>query len=739
MLKQETLYHRPLSHLHPQAMHFNISSDLIQESSLMNLPSLEKNMCDNLLEFFKKPLTEIEFSHQKSLALGAKLWGNSLQDTLYHLPTQAIERSFLTHLDLNKHIGTTIAFEGTVLRHLWSSKPNAPHRIIIQTMGKDGHLEIALVYFKMHPENLRSMFPIKAKKIISGKLESFDIRLQIVHPDYVVAADKHHSIPTIQPLYGLTAGLTQQMAGKIIRHVAEQIPQNIPEWIRPDMMQKQKWVSLPQSLRSIHCPAQTSDCMPQSPYARRIAYDMIFSHQVRLAQIRHSRQVFPARPFSDTRLYHRMIQQLPFTLTADQEHVLQDVIRDLGQGDAMARLIQGDVGSGKTVVALLASMLVIARKAQAALMVPTEILAKQHYQSMLPLCEAIGVRVVLLTGKDKTKATTETLRQIATGEADLIIGTHALIQEKVIYHNLALGIIDEQHRFGVNQRHLLSCKGHPYAHILLLTATPIPRSLAMAHYGDVDFSRMGQKPAGRKPIKTTVMPVQKMESLLSGLDRIIAQGQRIYWVCPLVEESEKMDLMAVQQRFAMLEQIFKGKIGLVHGKMKTADKDAVIADFVSGKIQMLVATTVIEVGVNVPEATVIVIEEAERFGLSQLHQLRGRVGRGNIESSCVLLYKKQLSETATQRLKILRETEDGFVLSEKDLELRGAGDLLGTAQTGTLSLKGFHYDYHSDLIALAREDARYFLEHDYGKNTPREGAVSLLLRFVYGENDLLLV
>ena len=687
-----------------------------------------------LEEFFARSVTDIKVVGEKSIHNVIRLVGGTYQDILYHLPTGAVRRDKVDAVDLDIHIGEIISCIVTVVRHKPSTTPRSPYRVVVMAQGKDAPLEIHLVYFNASPDYLRNILPVGSQRVVSGKLEQFDMLLQMSHPDYVVAKDRLQDLPMVQPLYPLTAGVTQRIMGKIISSISSDIPAT-PEWIREDMLKKYGWQSLDKSLKQIHHPDNPEDSSPKSIYRMRIAFDRILAHQLMLGRIRQKRRDAPLRVMQGTGLLKEALYKvLPFSLTSDQIQCLQDIEDDLSGGQAMARLVQGDVGSGKTIVALLSSAKVIESKAQVAMMTPTEILAKQHYASLKPLCDAVGIRLALLTGKDKASDAHKTLMGLSTGTIDFVIGTHALIQERVQFHNLGLGIIDEQHRFGVEQRNALAQKGFPYAHILVMTATPIPRSLAMTRYGDTDISFIRQKPAGRKPITTKVMPAGRLEEIARGLNRVIQAGGRAYWVCPLVEESEKIDLMAAQERFYYLDALYPNQVGLVHGKMKTAQKDDVVCRFMAGDITILVATTVIEVGVNVPEATVMVIEEAERFGLSQLHQLRGRVGRGTYEASCLLLYKSVLSRTAYERLSIIRDTEDGFILAEKDLELRGAGDLLGTKQTGLLTLKGFDYEAHSDLIPLAREDVRFILQTDPSLKSERGLALRSLLKLFVNEN-----
>ncbi len=702
-------------------------------NKLLNLPTLENNNT-TMIDYLKQPLGNLSAVSPKTQANLIRLCGASYYDLLFHLPVRGVNRVLVDILNLDNH-NEIVTFEAYVGKHLIPKSPNAPYRVCVHTQGKEGVIDVHLVFFRANADYIKNMLPMNATRIISGKLELFDNKPQIIHPDYIVTVDKKNELPTIQPIYNLTAGVTQRLIAKAITHMTQELP-DVPEWLRSDLIKKYNWSSFKESCIKIHNPDTINDCNLESPYRQRLAYDAILAHQLTLAMNRAKRQKQPATAITHNHeLANHIIKDLPFSLTNDQKKVLQEIFADLKNPYQMTRLVQGDVGSGKTIVALLAGAMMIQDKYQVAMMVPTEILAKQHYASLKPLCRAVGIRMGILTSKDKASELRHTLEKLKNGEIDFIVGTHALIQDRVIYKNLALAIIDEQHRFGVSQRLSLVAKGNPNAHLLLMTATPIPRSLAMAHYGDCDLSLIQEKPPLRKIVITRVMPNSKCDEVIESLQRVIANQGRAYWVCPLVEESEKIDLMAVQERFAILNQFYPKQVGLVHGKMKPAEKDAVIADFVEGTISILVATTVIEVGVNVPEATVMIIEEAERFGLSQLHQLRGRVGRGMKQASCLLLYKT-LNPTAIERLSILRETDDGFLLAEKDLELRGAGDLLGTKQTGILELPAFDFTAHQFLIKIARDDATYILQTDPNFTTPRGENLKILLK-IFGYEEAL--
>lgn len=467
--------------------------------------------------------------------------------------------------------------------------------------------------------------------------------------------------------------------------------------------------------------------MHDAPARARLAYDELLANQLALQIVRRKQRKRPGRSIDgDGTLRERLEQSLPFSLTGSQRIACSEIAGDMKSDSRMLRLLQGDVGSGKTVVALMAMLTAAEQGAQAALMAPTEILARQHFATIEPLAEAIDVSVILITGRDKGKKREKLVSRLNSGDTPIVIGTHALLQDDIGFDDLALVVVDEQHRFGVHQRLALAGKGAA-ADILVMTATPIPRTLMMTAYGDLETSRLTEKPAGRKPIETRAMPLSRLEDVVDRLRPAIASGARIYWVCPLVEDSDVLDVAAATERQAALAQRFGDRVGLVHGRLKAAEKDAVMARFAGGELDILVATTVIEVGVDVPEATIIVIEQAERFGLAQLHQLRGRVGRGDRPSSCILLYGEPLGETAKARLKVMRDTDDGFVIAEEDLRLRGAGEVLGTKQSGLPQFRMADLAVHADLIDTARDDALLILEKDPDLKSERGKAMRTLL------------
>ena len=661
---------------------------------------------------------------KKCLVLPPGITEPRVLDLLWHLPAGVIDRRAEPSVK-DAVPGAIVTLAVRVLKHKPPPRGNtkAPYKVSCE----DDTGRIDLVFFRAERKFVEKQLPAGETRYISGRVERYGETLQMPHPDYIVAPEQRGDLPMLEPVYPLTAGLSGKILIKAARQAIERVPP-LDEWQNADWLKARGWPDVHSALRRIHRPDDAQDVSNGAAPWQRLAYDELLAGQLALGLVRQSGKAQRGRSVEgDGRVRARIADALPFALTGSQRTALAEIADDLAAPHRMLRLLQGDVGSGKTIVALLALANVVECGAQGALMVPTEILARQHAMSLRPLCEAGGISVAVLTGREKGKQREDILERLASGDIDVLIGTHALFQEGVEFKDLGLVVIDEQHRFGVHQRLALQAKAGRVADLLVMTATPIPRTLALTVYGDMDVSKLTEKPAGRLPIDTRVLPLDRMDDVVAGLRRSMAQGQRAYWVCPLVEESELIDLAAAEERFKHLAQAFPGRVGLIHGKLKGTAKDAVMADFKSGALDVLVSTTVIEVGVDVPQASIMVIENAERFGLAQLHQLRGRVGRGSAKSSCLLLYQEPLGETAKARLKIMRETEDGFRIAEEDLRLRGAGEILGTQQAGLPLFRIADLNVHGDLLAAARDDAALILARDPELRAPRGEALRTLL------------
>jgi len=644
-------------------------------------------------------------------------------DLLFHLPAGTIDRRARPKL-IDVVPDTVVTVAVTVDKHR-APPPNRP-RAPYQIYAHDETGDITLTYFKGNKDYLEKLLPVGELRYVSGTAASYDGMLQMVHPDRVVSEADLHTLPPVEPVYPLTEGLSLNVVRKAAEAALLKLPV-LPEWQDDAWLKKQDWRGFGAALSALHHPADPGAVVPETPAWSRLAYDELLAGQLALALVRANQKRLAGRPSSgDGRLAAKIAGALPYSLTSSQARAIEEINADLAKPERMLRLLQGDVGSGKTVVALLAAATVIEAGRQAALMAPTEILARQHHKTMAPLAEIAGLRLAILTGRERGKERAEILARLAAGELDLLVGTHALFQDEVEFRDLALAVVDEQHRFGVHQRLALTRKGEA-VDVLVLTATPIPRTLVLTYFGDMDVSQLREKPAGRQPIDTRAVPLSRINDVVEAVGRALERGERVYWVCPLVGESEVSDLAAAEQRFAELQQHFGDVTDLVHGQLKGAAKDAAMARFASGESQLLVATTVIEVGVDVPEATVMVIEHAERFGLAQIHQLRGRVGRGRERSTCLLLYRAPLGETAKARIEILRETEDGFRIAEEDLRLRGEGDVLGTRQSGMPGFKVARIEVHGPLLEPARKDAQLVLARDPTLTSERGQALRHLL------------
>ena len=667
------------------------------------------------------PVTGLPGIGPRLAKLVEKVAGPKVVDLLWLLPTGMIDRRHAPELR-DAEPGTIVTLRVRVGEHQPRRNKRQPYRIICT----DDTGSVMLVFFHAKEDYLKRTLPTGEARIVSGKLEKYGDRLQMVHPDHIGTEEEFAELARVEPIYPLTEGLTPKTMAKAVRAALGMAPE-LPEWQDAAYLAKQGWPVWHQALMTVHAPRDRLDLNSQALPRQRLAFDELLANQLALALVRASQKKVHGRPLhGDGHLRQRVLEKLPFDLTASQKTSLDEIAADMGSEERMLRLLQGDVGSGKTVVALMAMLLAVEAGCQAALLAPTEILARQHAATIGALITPLGLKTVLLTGRDKGKKRSEKLLALADGSAAIAIGTHAVIQDDVAYRDLGVAVIDEQHRFGVHQRLMLTGKGRG-VHVLVMTATPIPRTLQMTAFGDLDVSRLTEKPAGRKPVATRAMPLERLGDVIARVRQVVADGAQVYWVCPLVEESETGDLAAAEERFGALGRLFGDQVGLVHGRMKGQEKDAVMQRFVDGEVKVLVATTVIEVGVDVPNATIMVIEHAERFGLAQLHQLRGRVGRGTQASACLLLYAAPLGETARARINILRDTEDGFVIAEEDLRLRGAGELLGTRQSGFPEFRLANLTEQADLLAAARDDARLILDRDPDLSGERGRALRILL------------
>ncbi|HMH62291.1 MAG TPA: ATP-dependent DNA helicase RecG [Bradyrhizobium sp.] len=646
-----------------------------------------------------------------------------LVDLLLHLPASVIDRR--TRPKIRDAVpGTVVTLEVTVDRHRPTPgrNPRAPHLVY----ASDDTGDVVLTYFRSPPGYVEKLLPVGAKRYVSGTAQMYDGTLQITHPDRVVDEEGFAKLSGIDPVYPLTEGLALGSLRRAMAQALQKLP-DLPEWISPELIRRCKFPKVAEALNRVHVPVELTDILPDGPFWSRLAFDELLAGQLALALVRAQlRRPAGDRNAGDGHLRKKIIDALPYSLTSSQQQAAAAISDDLRQPVRMLRLLQGDVGSGKTVVALLAAAAVTEVGKQAALMAPTEILSRQHIKTITPLAERAGLRVAILTGREKGKERRDILGRLEAGEIDLLVGTHALIQDDVVFKALALAVVDEQHRFGVRERLALTAKGRD-VDVLVLSATPIPRTLVLTYFGDMDVSELREKPAGRQPIDTRAVASSRINEVMEAVGRALDKGKLVYWIVPLVEESETVNLTDAEARFESLRERFGDKVGLVHGKMRGTDKDRAMAQFAAGETGLLVATTVVEVGVDVPAATIMVIENAERFGLAQLHQLRGRIGRGSEASTCLLLYKEPLGEMSTARLKAIRETTDGFRIAEEDLKLRGEGDVLGVRQSGLPGYRIARTDVHGQLITQARDEALRIMKDNPKLKGARGEALRALL------------
>ena len=661
----------------------------------------------------------------KLAAVLEKRVGSHVIDVLRHLPIGLTDRRQRPALSAVVD-GSIATFEILVMKH---DRPahgvRRPYRVFCQ--NETGELE--LVFFHAHSDYIAKQLPVGARRIVSGRVDLFQGRVQMAHPDHIVAPENSDSMPLLEPIYPLTAGLTPKILRRTLSDALTRLP-DLPEWIPEAILSTRKWPGFADAMRAVHAPQSEADLLPTSPARARLAFDELLANQLALIMVRQQAgDSAPGRSFTTSgQLVGALKDSLAFDMTAAQHRAISEITADQVAPKRMLRMLQGDVGSGKTLVALAAMLTAVESGAQAALLAPTEVLARQHHASLSALLQPLQIEVGLLLGQGRTSAQKPdasqqnqaeppptqrsrkaTLAAMADGTLSLVVGTHALLSDTAIFKDLGVAVIDEQHRFGVRQRILLGEKGRN-VDVMVMTATPIPRSLAMTAYGDLDHSQLDEKPVGRLPIDTRVIAGERLDDIVDGLRRALGDGKRAYWICPLVDESDQLDIAAAEARFASLSHALPGiSVALAHGKMKAAERDSAMQDFRTGRAQLLVATTVVEVGVDVPEASIIVIEHAERFGLAQLHQLRGRVGRSSTQSSCLLVYYPPLSETASKRLSVMRETNDGFVIAEEDLSLRGPGEFLGQRQSGVPEFVLADLAVHRDLLAMARTEAHTLL------------------------------
>lgn len=644
------------------------------------------------------------------------------RDVLFSLPYSGVDRRRRESV-LDVELPEVVTVEVLVGAHRPGRNRGAAYRVTVE----DTRTSFQLVFFHARSDYLQRVLPVGERRLVSGRVELFDGVPQMVHPDHILPVDEGASIPAYEPVYALTSGVTLKAMSKAAGSAVDLAP-DLDEWIDPTQKSQSKWPDWQDAVQKAHAPQGLKDLVATAPARERLAYDEFFAHQLTLALAREKLQ--RAKGIiseANGKLQSRVLSALPYKPTDAQGRAIADITRDMGTPLRMNRLLQGDVGAGKTLVAFMALLVAVEAHGQGVMMAPTEILARQHLEGLRPLAESAGVVLEILTGRDKGKDRKAKLEALAKGDIHILVGTHAVFQEDVHFADLRLAIIDEQHRFGVRQRLELGKKGEG-ADVLVMTATPIPRSLALAQYGDMDVSILDEKPPGRQPITTALVSTGRMDEVIEHLRNAVSEGKQAYWVCPLVDESENLDLAAAEERFKHLRAALgEGVIGLVHGQMPPTEKDAAMAAFQRGDTSVLVATTVIEVGVDVPNATIMVIERAEIFGLAQLHQLRGRVGRGSAASTCLLMYQSPMTEGGQKRLTTLRETEDGFRIAETDLQMRGAGDLIGTAQSGVPRFQVADMESQSALMAVAQSDARKLLSDDPSLQSPRGQAARVLL------------
>lgn len=685
-------------------------------------------------ELLFTPLSSLSGFNAKTKSLLIELVGDKVIDLLYHLPIKAITRKYFSSIyDLIKIASIPednhyVTIVGKILGPPHRTRWKGPIRI---PFG-DNTGTIDLIFFSSSLAYLQKKCVPGESMVISGKYTIYKGKINITHPEGMDRPENLSRWCGVEPVYPLKTGVSNWIVQKAIREILKKLS-DLPEWIDPIFIESNEWPSWRKAMNIIHYIEPFSETLYEKAYTR-LTYDEILAQQLSLQLLRKYHKKRGGRSCNPSLFLQKAAENLlPFSLTDSQKGAIQEISKDMAGENRMIRLLQGDVGSGKTVVAFFSLLQAIEAGAQGALLVPTEILSYQHYTSILPYAQKLGVSIALFTGGLKKKERECLLQKIKEGDISLIIGTHALLEEDVVFKDLGLIVIDEQHRFGVMQRLSLLEKGRQ-ADMLVMTATPIPRTLQLTFYGDMDVSFLLEKPKNRKPITTRVLPLSRIDEVIEALKRLLSMGQKIYWVCPLVEESEILDLTAAEERFSSLKKIFQDRVSLIHGRLKNEEKQERMRAFKEGSVDILVATTVIEVGMDVREATLMVIEHAERFGLAQLHQLRGRVGRSDLSSSCLLLYGEPLTPAARGRLQALKETEDGFHLAEEDLKIRGGGNLLGTTQSGKDIFRIANFYKHASFFINAQKEAKFILEKDSNLMSSRMQSLRLLLSLFYGKD-----
>jgi ATP-dependent DNA helicase RecG len=643
--------------------------------------------------------------------------GETVWDLLLHLPERWVHRKVCTSFE-EAVPGDVAIVQGEVFAHHPPHTDRSPHRVQLF----DGTGFLTLSFFRADPRQLQSQFPIGRQRIVSGRLEDYKGERQIAHPDYVLDPVKGEMPPAVEPIYALTAGLTNRRVHNFCMQALSKVSPDLPEWSDKHLVARRQWPSLRGALVGLHAPTEY-DPVAFANARERLAYDEALAREAAFALARASRKRRAAPPVTGKpEALAKLLHALPYTPTGAQVRAYSEIRADMESPAPMRRMLQGDVGSGKTLVGAMAAVAAASAGFQSAFMAPTEVLARQQYDTLTRLLSPLGYTVAALTGRDRGAQRDGILLGLAEGSVHVVAGTQALFQDTVVFRNLGLIIVDEQHRFGVADRMRLAGKGLS-PHMLVMSATPIPRTLAQHIHGDLDRSILDEKPVGRQPIATRAVPDSRIEDVIDAVRRALGRGERVFWVCPKVDLEE--DESSAVYRHAALKDQLNAPIGLIHGRLKPAEKDAALEDFRTGRTRLLVATTVIEVGVDVPDATIMVIERAESFGLAQLHQLRGRVGRGAQASFCILLYRPPLGETARERLGTLRRTEDGFAIAEADFRLRGPGDVLGLRQSGALEFRVLMLPEHADLLDIARIDATAIVEGDPDLSGPRGHSLRL--------------